>query len=72
MESKDAYKPNPIEIIWKNLKVDVQIKKKIMKSGKNKTVADRRHILNNISGCIKPGEFTAILGPSGIFNISVV
>lgn len=41
-------------------------------SGKKKTVPERKHILNNISGCIKPGEFTAILGPSGIFNMSVV
>jgi len=51
----------------------VQIKKKIVdSSGKKKSIPDRRHILNNISGCIKPGEFTAILGPSGTFNINVV
>jgi len=31
-----------------------------------KTVYERKHILNNVSGCIKPGEFTAILGPSGM------
>jgi ABC-type multidrug transport system ATPase subunit len=67
--AKDKYVPNQIEIIWKNLKIDVQIKKKIVcPDGKTKTVPDRRHILNNLSGCIKPGEFTAILGPSGESN----
>jgi len=28
--AKDKYVPNQIEIIWNNLKVDVQIKKKIV------------------------------------------
>jgi len=36
------------------------------KTGRKKTVQDRRRILHDLNGCIKPGEFTAILGPSGM------
>lgn len=69
MSEKDAFLPNPIEIIWKNLKVDVMINKQtIDSSGRKRKIQERRHILNNLSGCIKPGEFTAILGPSGNFR----
>jgi len=36
-DNKDSYTPNPIEIIWKNLKVDIQVKKNTIDSvGKKK------------------------------------
>jgi len=62
----DSYAPNQIEITWKNLCVDASVSKKIVDAnGKTKYIPDRRKIVKNLSGSIKPGSFTAILGPSG-------
>lgn len=58
---------NPIELTWKNLNIDAFVNKPVKDAnGKTKTIVERRAILKNLSGTLKPGNFTAILGPSGI------
>lgn len=57
---------NPIELTWRNLNIDAFVKKQVKdETGKKKTITERRQILKNLSGTLKPGQFTAILGPSG-------
>ncbi|KAL4483030.1 hypothetical protein ABPG74_019056 [Tetrahymena malaccensis] len=57
---------NPIELTWKNLNIEAFIKKSVKSlNGKKETVIEKKQILKNLSGTLRPGQFTAILGPSG-------
>lgn len=48
-------KPKGYSLTWKNLGYSVVDKK----------TGSRKHILKNVTGCIEPGSFLAILGASG-------
>ena len=57
-----------IDVEWNNLTVTASIKKKVIENGKKVNKTDEKVILNRISGSIKHGKFTAIMGPSGMYN----
>ena len=54
-----------IDLTWEHLNIQALINKKVIDHGKKKTVKETKTILNNISGSVKNGRFTAIMGPSG-------
>ena len=56
-----------IDLSWEHLNIQAITRKKVMENGKKKTVRETKTILNNISGSVKNGRFTAIMGPSGNF-----
>ncbi len=58
----------PIEIYWENLTITAAInKKERIKGCKFKKWVENKVILDNTKGILRPGSFTAILGPSGKF-----
>ena len=56
-----------IDLSWEHLNIQATTRKKVIENGKKKTVRETKTILNNISGSVKNGRFTAIMGPSGTF-----
>ena len=54
-----------IDLEWDNLDVIAHTKKTIIQGRKRKTVKEDKKILDNISGSVRNGRFTAIIGPSG-------
>jgi len=54
-----------IDLSWEHLNIQALINKKVIVNGKRKAVKETKTILNNISGAVKNGRFTAIMGPSG-------
>lgn len=65
-----ATKCKSIDVEWNNLTVTASLKKKVIENGRKVTKQDDKIILNRISGSIKHGKFTAIMGPSGEHNFS--
>ncbi|EGR32908.1 hypothetical protein IMG5_067050 [Ichthyophthirius multifiliis] len=57
---------NPLELTWENLNIFAYVNHKVKAdNGKLTKVNEKKQILKDLSGSIKPGNFTAILGPSG-------
>ena len=54
-----------IDYEWDNLTVTASIQRKVVENGKKVTQQTDKVILNHVSGSIKHGKFTAIMGPSG-------
>lgn len=54
-----------IDLSWENLNIQAKTIKKEVVNGKQKTVQGIKTIINNISGSVRHGRFTAIMGPSG-------
>lgn len=54
-----------IDYEWDDLSVTATIQRKVVENGKKITQKTDKVILNHISGSIKHGKFTAIMGPSG-------
>jgi len=54
-----------IDLEWDNLNISAKINKKVVQNGKRKSVKEDKKILDNISGSVRNGKFTAIIGPSG-------
>lgn len=61
-----------IDLSWEHLNIQAIINKKVIQNGKKKTVRETKTILNNISGSVRNGEFTAIMGPSGRYFINLL
>lgn len=68
---KELFPPpeHPILFEWSNLNLSVPVKKSFIPYKKN---TPQRHILKNLSGFVAPGEFLAILGPSGAGKTSLL
>jgi len=58
---------NPIEIYWENITVIAAIKKRKVRFLPCFHETSNKVILDSCTGIAKPGSFTAILGPSGLF-----
>ena len=54
-----------IDLEWENLNITAISRKKVIVENKRKTIKENKTILNNISGSVRNGRFTAIMGPSG-------
>lgn len=54
-----------IDLEWKNLSIIASKMEKRIENGKKVKRLEEKTILNGISGCVKHGNFTAIMGPSG-------
>lgn len=64
MNKNSEFKSNDfksIELFWDEIIVTAKIKEK------RKTY--QKTLLNNVKGVATPGNFSAIIGPSGILNI---
>ena len=57
-----------MELFWENLLITAKVKASKKIQGKNVNVYEEKPLLHSISGVVKPGTFTAILGPSGTLN----
>ena len=56
----------PIEVFWENITIIATIKKRKYKLIPCIHEVTTKVILDQCTGIIKPGTFTAILGPSGL------
>ena len=62
-----SQKFNPIEVYWENISVVATIKKRRFRLLPCCTTESNKVILDQCTGIARPGTFTAILGPSGIY-----
>ena len=60
---------SPIELYWEKLTIKASYKQKKRRCPPCSYEKKTKNILNNVTGIAKPGSFTAILGPSGTFDI---
>jgi len=60
---------NPIELYWENLSITATYKAKKKRFPPCLSVTKSKLLLNDVTGIARPGSFTAILGPSGIFSL---
>lgn len=61
-----------IDLSWEHLNIKATTKKRQIGVGKRKTITEEKTILNNISGSVRHGKFTAIMGPSGNWSVTDV
>ena len=55
-----------IDLSWEHLNIQAAVIRKEIVNGRKKAVKETKTILNNVSGAVKNGRFTAIMGPSGM------
>lgn len=66
-----AQKFNPIEIYWENIMVVATIEQRRWRHIPCCAAKTTKVIIDQCTGITKPGTFTAIMGPSGIFIIKI-
>lgn len=61
-------KSNPMELSWQNVSINATIPNPDNKNKIKKTL--EKNIIQNSEGILRPGTFTALIGPSGnLYNI---
>ena len=55
----------PIELYWENITITASIKERKYRLLPCCTNTTKKVILDQCTGIVKPGTFTAIMGPSG-------
>ncbi|ORX98562.1 hypothetical protein K493DRAFT_280357 [Basidiobolus meristosporus CBS 931.73] len=73
MPGKYLSKPEPVQIVFKDLTYSVPVKDTSKKSGFfSKRPMAEKQILKGLTGVFQPGRVTAILGPSGSGKTSLI
>jgi hypothetical protein len=58
-----------MELAWNELTISAAIQVPKTQNGKKVSVTEHKVLLNRLKGVMRPGHFTAIMGPSGRANI---